>query len=311
MAPDILLLSGIDYDAHNSALTAFQHRLTEHDVHLPHLFAEAPNWGLPTGLDIDGDGSFGEPEDAQGYGAFRGAGGMALLSRYPVREDQVQVFSKFLWADFPEADLPFSEGSTAAARMTLSVSGHWDVPVRLPNGAQLHLLALHASPPVFDGPEDRNGRRNADQIRFWADYLNGWHPTGVRTAPPRHPIVLGTLNADPNDGDARRYALHTLLQHPRLQDPKPGSAGAQQASLGQRGANATHRSPARLDTVDWPDTGTGSPGNLRVDYILPAQSLRVLASGVYWPDTKGAAEIAERASRHRLVWVDIALPPAP
>ncbi len=36
----------------------------------------------------------------------------------------------------------------------------------------LHLLASHPTPPAFDGPEDRNGRRNHDEIRFWNDYLD-------------------------------------------------------------------------------------------------------------------------------------------
>ena len=53
----------------------------------------------------------------------------------------------------------------------LSSKSHWDVPVRLPDGRILHLLASHPTPPVFDGSEDRNGRRNHDEIRFWADYV--------------------------------------------------------------------------------------------------------------------------------------------
>lgn len=311
VAPDILLLSGIDYDAHNSALHALRRRLTESGIHLPYAFAAASNRGVPTGLDVDGDGRFGEPEDAQGYGAFRGAGGMALLSRYPVLEDRVQVFSTLLWADLPDANLPFAKDGAAAARITLSESGHWDVPVRLPNGAELNLLTLHASPPVFDGPDDRNGRRNADQIRFWVDYLNGWHPVRGSAEPPANSVVLGTLNADPEDGDARRSALHALLRHPLLQDPEPGSMGGQIESLRQGGVNFSHQSPASRDTVDWPDEGARSPGNLRVDYVLPARSIEVVASGVYWPTTEPAARTAKKASRHRLVWVDVAPPPAP
>ena len=34
----------------------------------------------------------------------------------------------------------------------------------------VHFLVSHPTPPVFDGPEDRNGPRNYDEIRFWADY---------------------------------------------------------------------------------------------------------------------------------------------
>ena len=37
----------------------------------------------------------------------------------------------------------------------------------------VHFLVSHPTPPVFDGTEDRNGLRNADEIRFWADYVTG------------------------------------------------------------------------------------------------------------------------------------------
>ena len=45
-----------------------------------------------------------------------------------------------------------------------------------------------------------------------------------------------------------------------------------------------------------------------MDYILPSRTLTVAGSGLHWP---GAAEAdlleeAETASRHRLIWVDLA-----
>ena len=39
--------------------------------------------------------------------------------------------------------------------------------------ADLHLLAHHPTPPVFDGPEDRNGRRNHDEAALWTAWLDG------------------------------------------------------------------------------------------------------------------------------------------
>jgi len=33
-------------------------------------------------------------------------------------------------------------------------------------GQVIHILASHPTPPVFDGVEDRNGRRNHDEIRL-------------------------------------------------------------------------------------------------------------------------------------------------
>ena len=35
------------------------------------------------------------------------------------------------------------------------------------------LLVAHPTPPVFDGPEDRNGRRNFDEIPLLGDYVTG------------------------------------------------------------------------------------------------------------------------------------------
>ena len=52
--------------------------------------------------------------------------------------------------------------------MRLSSKSHWDVPVNI-GGQIIHLLASHPTPPIFDGIEDRNGRRNHDEIRFWRE----------------------------------------------------------------------------------------------------------------------------------------------
>jgi hypothetical protein len=49
-------------------------------------------------------------------------------------------------------------------------------------------------------------------------------------------------------------------------------------------------------------------GGVRVDYVLPITSLLVLGGGVFWPSTEEDAEgqtIAELASDHRLVWIDV------
>ncbi len=54
------------------------------------------------------------------------------------------------------------------AVLPLSSKNHWDVPVRV-GKRTVHLLISHPTPPAFDGPEDRNGLRNHDEIRFWSD----------------------------------------------------------------------------------------------------------------------------------------------
>ena len=303
--PDILLLQKFDYDHDLVALDAFADRLGRRGAVYPHRFALLPNTGMATGLDIDGDGRRGGPGDAQGFGNFAGQAGMAILSRLPILGKDVRDFSDILWRDLAGAGgqaLPVAP--EVAGVLRLSSVAHWDVPVALPGGGRLHLLTWHGSPPVFDGPEDRNGRRGAAEALFWSRYLEG----GLPHPPPEGPVVvIGVANIDPLDGEGRHGAIRHLLDHPRLQDTAPRSAGGAVAAEAQGGVNAGHRGDPALDTADWPD-GTGAPGNLRVSYILPGRGLKVLASGVLWPDGGAFGETVIAASRHRLVWVDLVLP---
>jgi len=294
VSPDILLLNGFDYDAGDAALGAFADLLGDY----PYRFALRPNTGMQTGLDMDGDGRVGGPRDAQGYGRFAGQGGMAVLSRYPVAAEQAQDFSTLKWAEFPGAVLPSIDGKPFPSKQALETQrlssvGHWVVPVVLPEGV-INLMAFHAGPPVFDGPEDRNGKRNHDEVRFWNAYLDG----GLGTQPAHGPfVILGDANQDPLDGEGLKDAIRGLLAHPLLQDPLPKSKGAVVAAQEQGGANASHQTDPALDTVDWKDTP--APGNMRVDYVLPSKDLQVVGAGVFWPTGDAGA------SRHHLVWVDV------
>ena len=271
--PDILLLTGIDWDLEGRALDALAGLLAEAGAPYPHRFAPRPNTGLPSGADLDGDGRPGRPRDAQGYGRFAGEGGMALLSRHPVIAGQARDFSALLWRDLPGAQLPEQAGApfpseAAQAVQRLSSTGHWAVPVAAPGGT-VTLLAFAATPPVFDGPEDRNGLRNADEIRFWLRFLDG-----AFGAPPRARFVLlGNANLDPVDGEGLHGAIAALLADPRLQDPAPESAG------GRAAATPGHRGDPAQDTADWWEEDDG-PGNLRVDYVLPSAEWRVPGAGV-------------------------------
>jgi hypothetical protein len=135
----------------------------------PHSFAARPNTGLETGLDMDGNGYTGDARDAQGYGRFSGDGGMAILSRYPIGE--LRDLSAILWKDVEDATLPTVDGALfpseeAIVIQRLSTTGHWIVPISMPNGPPLTLMVWSATPLVFDGPEDRNGLRNRDELRL-------------------------------------------------------------------------------------------------------------------------------------------------
>ena len=48
--------------------------------------------------------------------------------------------------------------------------------------------------------------------------------------------------------------------------------------------------------------------DLRVDYVLPSRSLKIVRSGVFWPPAGDPASALLDASDHRLVWVDIDAP---
>ena len=301
-APDVLLVTDFDHDPGGAALAALQGALAAAGMSYPHAFARASNAGLPSDIDLDGDGRDGTARDAQGYGRFRGDGGMALLSRFPILSTEARDFSALLWRDLPGARMPADAAGTpfpsaAAARLQrLSSTGHWVVPVLLPSGTRLTLMAFAATPPVFDGPEDRNGLRAADEGALWLRLLDG-----ALGPPPAAPFaILGRANVDPVDGEGRHAALRALRDDPRLQDPRPASAGARAA------ADPGHAGDPALDTVDWPNAEAGGPGNLRVDYVLPSAGLKVRDAGVHWPDPPD--EAVRAASRHRLVWVDIALP---
>ena len=300
--PDILVLTGFDYDYDLQALAGFQALLAKAGHEMPHRFAFAPNSGMYTGLDMDGDGRVGTARDAQGYGEFAGQGGMAILSVFPIDAGAARDFSMILWPELPGAgfgDLPVHP------TQRLSSVGHWDVPVLVGNGAPLHVLTFHATTPAFDGPEDRNGLRNRDEIGVWSSYLDG----GLGVKPPdQRFVIVGDANLDPTDGDGQKQAIVDLIARPDLQDPKPASRGGAEASRAQGGVNLVQAGDPSLDTADWRDAE--GPGNLRVDYVLPSRDLTVADAGVFWPapGEPGYDIIADRdltQSWHGLVWVDV------
>ena len=300
-APDILVLTQFDHDADLAALAAFAALLAAGGTDLPHLFSALPNSGMATGLDMDGDGTTGQPRDAQGYGRFAGAGGLAVLSRWPIDASAVRDLSALLWRDLPGATLPEVEGrpfpsSEAQDIQRLASTAHWVVPVEAPGGL-MELLVWSATPPVFDGPEDRNGLRNRDELRLWTALLDG----ALGASPGRYFVIAGNANLDPTDGEGLHEAMSAFLADPRLTDPAPLSAGgAQAADAGQRG------DPAQ-DTADWAEDG---PGNLRVSYVLPSAAWEVTDAGVLWPaaDDPSAQLTPDdlaAAGPHRLVWAEI------
>ncbi len=336
--PDVLLINEFDYDDAGASLAAFQanYLSVSHNgaepINYPYAYSAPSNTGIPSGFDLNNDGTVGGPDDAFGFGFFPGQFGMAVYSMYPIRYEQIRTFQLFLWKDMPRALLPDDPATAAPADwyspeeldvFRLSSKSHWDIPIRI-GRETVHLLASHPTPPVFDGPEDRNGRRNHDEIRFWADYITParsgyiYDDAGRRGGLPSRAkfVVAGDLNSDPLDGDSIPGSAQLLLDNIRVNtSTTPASAGAVEASVLQGGANTTHLSDPAFDTADFSDT---APGNLRADYVLPSWNLDIEGAGVFWPVQSDplfrlTGVFPFPSSDHRLVWTDVSIgdPPDP
>ena len=331
--PDILVMNEFDYDAPGRSVTLFHDNYLARPQHgaepiaYPYRYSAAVNTGVASGVDLDNDGTVatepggrGYGNDAFGYGVFPGQYGMAVYSRFPIDAAAARRFGAVRWRDQPGALLPRNPDGTsyysdAALKVfRLSSKDHWDVPVRV-GGRTVHLLVSHPTPPSFDGPEDRNGRRNHDEIRLWADYLAGGDRAaylGPQAAPPPTTfIIFGDQNADPVDGGSVPGAIAQLLDHPRVaRVAAPRSAGAAEAARLQGGANLQHKGDPAEDTADFDDR---SVGNLRADYVLQSRDLPVVGSGVFWPEAADPLARLVRmtpavaSSDHRLVYLDLKL----
>lgn len=329
VAPDVVLINEFDYAP--AAVDLFRDNYLEvsqngaDPVEYPYAFIAPSNTGVPSGFDLNNNGQVSGGDDAFGFGLFPGQYGMVVYSQHPIDTAHVRTFQRFLWRDMPGALLPDDPATAAPADwyspeeqavLRLSSKSHWDLPIEV-GGRTVHFLVSHPTPPTFDGAEDRNGLRNHDEIRFWADYVSGPARSayirddagatgGLR--PGSSFVIAGDQNADPEDGDSVDDAILQLLDHP-LVDSRfaPSSAGAAEAAALQGGANASHTGDPRLDTADFAD---GAPGNLRVDYVLPSRRLKVLDGGVFWPtEADPLHRLTGRfpfpTSDHRLVWLDV------
>jgi endonuclease/exonuclease/phosphatase family metal-dependent hydrolase len=291
-------------------------------------FTAPSNTGIASGLDLDNDGaivdtypvpersdSLGRPVsqtieqrnyggDSWGFGTFPGQYGMAIFVRddLEILRPRIRTFRNLPWSHMPGALAPVDPGTGEPwysedewAQFRLSSKSHWDVPVMLRNGAIVHFLCSHPTPPAFDGPEGRNKRRNHDEIRFWSDYVNGADyivdDSGLQGGlePGAHFVILGDLNADPDEGAAIDDPVgRLLLDHPRV--------------AGDEVPVATDAAVRAYPDLDPDDTALFG---LRADYVLPSTSMTVKGRGVYRPVVGG--DVAP--SDHFPVWVDLYVVP--
>ena len=319
--PDVLLINELDYDGGKSAKLFLEKYLSVGQQDLEPLsyefhFTGPVNTGEPSGLDFDGNGKTGEPNDALGFGYFPGQYGMVVYSNLPIDSRSIRSFQKFLWKDMPGRSIPMKKegveyySKTVMDKFRLSSKSHWDIPVDL-GGKKLHFLVCHPTPPVFDGPEDKNGCRNYDEIRMWSDYVSGkadylYDDNGSKNGLAKNSlfVIAGDLNADPVDGDSKKGAMEQLLELSEVNGTlAPQSTGGKYWAEKQGGANKKHKGNPLCDTGDFSDSRVG---NMRIDYVVPSKSLKVLGSGVFWPKPDEPGSKAAAGSDHRLVWIDIA-----
>ena len=314
VGPDVLIVQEIDHDYRSPddlALNArrlrdaYLYRLAG-GLDFPHVYAAPCNTGIASGHDYNNDGRIATAadvggreygEDCYGFGTYPGQYSMALLSRFPIDADGARTFQTFLWKDLPGHHIPEDFYSpTEVADFRLSSKSHWDVPIVI-GERRLHLWISHPTPAVFDGEEDRNGRRNFDEIAFWRAYLDG-EPALYDDAgraggydSGRSFVIVGDLNSDPDSDNAfydGRQSIDLLLSDPRLRDTGDVCVGA--------------------GNPDPTATATFGDG-MRVDYLLPSAEVEVVDGGVFWPDAGSDPEghrLASEASDHRLIWIDLA-----
>ncbi|WOB27650.1 endonuclease/exonuclease/phosphatase family protein [Xanthomonas dyei] len=330
--PDLVLLNEFDFDPEHRAADLFQQRYLQvaqpgggEPLRYPYRYLAPVNTGVPSGLDLDSNGTVGgdgrsRGNDAWGYGLHPGQYGMLLLSRYPIDAQAVRSFQLLKWSALPGALRPLDPGTGRSfysdaiwPQLRLSSKSHWDVPVRTPLGV-VHALVSHPTPPVFDGAEKRNAARNHDELALWRAYLDNaadsqrWlcDDKGLcgGLAADAHFVILGDLNNDPIDGAGRHDAIRALINHPRvLQYPTPRSDGGPEKTADYAAQGIVHTGDPHQVTGDFgPQAGT-----MRLDYVLPSHQFTLIGSGIFWPaSTAPEAAIAD-GSDHHAVWVDVGL----
>lgn len=235
--------------------------------------------------------------DSWGFGTFPGQYGMAVFVRDGIRivEEEARTFRLFRWSTLPGAEAPvtpegqpwYSEEEWSALR--LSSKTHAIVPVEVGDGRRISLVISHPTPPAFDGSERRNKLRNRDEIRLIDAILrdeayavdDAGRSGGLPAGTPF--IVLGDLNADPDEGSSEGDPIGSfLLSNPRVVSgfvPMADSAGV-----------------AAFPNLDADDTARFG---LRIDYVLPSTDFRIVDGAVH------RSADAAVASDHFPVWLEL------
>jgi endonuclease/exonuclease/phosphatase family metal-dependent hydrolase len=320
--PDVLLINELDNnfqsgrqtDVHNAAAFLENYlNVPQRDdlngVDFDHFYAPDSNTGVPSGIDVVKDGHDLEPgtrdygNDSFGFGEYPGQYAMAIYSKHPIHADRIRTLREFRWQDLPEDRAPTEDRYDSGVYLTeaelerfrLSSKTHADVPIWI-DGELVHAVISHPTPPVFDGDENLNGRRNYAEVKLVGDYVRGaeyvyddqGNEGGLSEDTPF--VVMGDMNAEPGGEDNYDTATENLIENPRiLSEPLPESEGAAEV-VGNPNATAEFE--------------------IQADYVLPSTEFDIVDSAVVWPaEGEPLRPVVETASDHRMVWVEAEFAP--
>ena len=236
--PDVLLINEFDFDAGGVALARFQDNYLSvpHNgaaaIDYPYAYTAPSNTGIASGFDLNNFGGVVTTPGATATATTpsasahsRGSSGWRSTRCTPStrqRSGRSRTSSgRTCRARCNRMPQPAWYSAEEQAVLPVSSKSHWDLPIQI-GKRTVHFLTSHPTPPVFDGAEDRNGRRNFDEIRLWADYITPgaggyiYDDAGVHggLAAGESFVIAGDQNSDPLDGDSIPGAIQQLIENP-------------------------------------------------------------------------------------------------
>lgn len=240
------------------------------------------------------------------YFAERGNGGVgqfnyAVLSRYPILEDDARVIVDVAWDSLPGHVGPTMQADIGVAippGYPIFAKGLVIVPIDV-DGRVLHLVMNHPFPPIN---QPVNPYRHHDELLAMKLLLDGDLP-GVEPLPADARFVIaGDLNVDPDDGDALPGTIEQLFDHPLVVASQPNDGHGTFGNTPEQNTQAS-ACPAN----DGPDPSTDR--QLQLDYLMPSTTIGPpLATGMFFPDPVAEPadwQLACMASDHFLLWADL------
>lgn len=307
--PDVVVLTGIDVDASGAVVDTLRAKYlavpqgSGKAIDYGYTFSPQTNSGVPSGADLDGDGTIGGPGDALGAGAFEGQNSMVVLSQSPITASSVRTFDTLLWDELPGNHLQDTGySSLVASALPLQSTSLWDVPIRF-GDKTVHVLATSATSATAG--ESADELRQRDQLAFLEKYAAGDQDLKSIVDDQGRPgplaaesltVIAGSLGADADGSGSGTSAVSRLLA-------SNGSGNAAPSWGDHAGEPATvfgWGDPLRRLLAETARaTRLGGDGAGRYDFVVPSRSLTIERSGL----ADAAGQGADGSSR--LVWVSL------